>query len=175
MGHGNRGMAFEHLINVTNQQYSNKGMAIINKRPTPVKVLKSKGTRVLSGYFEEKSTVDYDGIYESKPIVFEAKTTGEKRFPLSMLSKHQYDYLEQAHKNGAIAFLLIEIRPVHRVFLLPVETFRHYMVKAKKGGRKSIPLDDLDIYAYEVNRGRGVLLDYLAVVNKLELEKVINQ
>ncbi|MFA9459099.1 Holliday junction resolvase RecU [Halalkalibacter sp. AB-rgal2] len=174
MGYGNRGMAFEHLINITNQQYISKGMAIINKRPTPVKVLKSQGKRVISGFFEEKSTVDYDGIYEGKSIVFEAKSTGEKRFPLSMLSKHQYDYLELAHKNGAIAFLLVEIRPLHRVFLLPVETIRHYMEKAKKGGRKSIPLDDLDVYTYEVNRGRGVALDYLAVVDKLKLERTLS-
>lgn len=46
MGQGNRGMAFEMLINLANQMYQRVGVALIKKRPTPVKVLKSKGGRV---------------------------------------------------------------------------------------------------------------------------------
>ncbi len=43
MGQGNRGMAFEKLINLANEIYQRGGVALINKRPTPVKVLISKG------------------------------------------------------------------------------------------------------------------------------------
>ena len=39
MGQGNRGIAFEKLINLTNEMYQRGGVALINKRPTPVKVL----------------------------------------------------------------------------------------------------------------------------------------
>ncbi|PGM88175.1 hypothetical protein CN958_27060 [Bacillus cereus] len=42
MGQGNRGMAFEKLINLANEMYQREGLALINKRPTPVKVLKIK-------------------------------------------------------------------------------------------------------------------------------------
>lgn len=38
MGLGNRGMAFEMLINLANEMYQRRGVALINKRPTPVKV-----------------------------------------------------------------------------------------------------------------------------------------
>ncbi|TKI34391.1 hypothetical protein FC700_26965 [Bacillus mycoides] len=38
MGQGNRGMAFEMLINLANEMYQRGGVALINKRPTPVKV-----------------------------------------------------------------------------------------------------------------------------------------
>lgn len=48
MGLGNRGMAFEIIINLANEMYQRGGVALINKRPTPVKVLKSKDVRVLS-------------------------------------------------------------------------------------------------------------------------------
>ncbi|WP_179863044.1 Holliday junction resolvase RecU [Bacillus thuringiensis] len=48
MGLGNRGMVFEIIINLANEMYQRGGVALINKRPTPVKVLKSKGVRVLS-------------------------------------------------------------------------------------------------------------------------------
>lgn len=50
-------------------------MALINKRPTPVKVLKSKGGRLLNGLYEDKSTVDYDGVYKGRAIAFVAKST----------------------------------------------------------------------------------------------------
>ncbi len=54
MGLGNRGMAFEMLIKLANEMYQRGGVALINKRPTPVKVLKSKGGRVLNGFYEAK-------------------------------------------------------------------------------------------------------------------------
>lgn len=174
MGYGNRGMAFEQLLNIVNKQYSNKGIALINKRPTPVKVLKSKGTRVLSGFYESKSTVDYDGVYEGRAIAFEAKSVDAKRFDLKNVQAHQLAYLEKAARNGAITFFLIEIRPQQAVYYVPLEMMQGYMERAKKGGRKSIPLDELEIYAYEVEQGRGVLLDYLAIVDKLTLQRKLS-
>jgi len=39
MGLGNRGMAFEMLINLANEMYQRGGVALIDKCPTPVKVL----------------------------------------------------------------------------------------------------------------------------------------
>lgn len=64
MGQGNRGMVFEMLINLADEMYQREGVELINKRPTPVKVLKSKGGRVLNGFYEAKSTVDYDVVYK---------------------------------------------------------------------------------------------------------------
>lgn len=68
MGLGNRGMAFEKLINLTNEMYQRGGVALINKRPTPVKVIKSKASQVIKGFYEAKSTVDYDGVYKGRAI-----------------------------------------------------------------------------------------------------------
>lgn len=68
MGQGNRGAAFENLLNYTNESYENRELAVINKRSTPVKVTRSKGTKVLAGFFEAKSTVDYDGIYRGRAV-----------------------------------------------------------------------------------------------------------
>ncbi|PEF15671.1 recombinase RecU [Bacillus cereus] len=48
MGLGNRGMAFEKLINLANEMYQRGGVALINKRPTPVKMIKSKDNQVLN-------------------------------------------------------------------------------------------------------------------------------
>lgn len=173
-GQGNRGQAFEDVINLVNHQYKINDIALIHKRATPVKVLKSKGSRVLNGFFEEKSTVDFDGVYRGRPIYFEAKTVKEKRFDLKNLHKHQMQHLYDANLHGAISFLLIEIRPVQTVYLVPFNMVAHYWKKAAQGGRKSIPLSDFEVYAYEVKRGRGVLLDYLAVLDHIETERAVS-
>ncbi|MBP3950314.1 Holliday junction resolvase RecU [Bacillus suaedae] len=174
VNYGNRGMAFEQLINIVNEQYLVQDIALINKRPTPVKVLKSRGTRVLKGYYEDRSTVDYDGTYTARSVAFEAKTVGEKRFDLKNLKTHQMQSLFNTNMHGGISFLLIEIRPVYKVFYVPFDLIRRYWKDAALGGRKSIPLEDLERYAYEVKQGRGVLLDYLAVLDRIEHEKVMS-
>ncbi|WP_277680373.1 Holliday junction resolvase RecU [Gracilibacillus dipsosauri] len=169
MSQGNRGMAFENLINHSNKIYALKGRAIINKRPTPVKVLKSKGTQVLKGFYESKSTVDYDGVYRGKAIYFEAKSTKvSTRFDLDNIHKHQIDYMHQTQKLGAICFFLIEFRGTHEVYLVPFDFIHHYAVNADRGGRKSIPKDDFNYYSVGlVESKNGVPLDYLSLVDKL--------
>ncbi|MCM2674065.1 Holliday junction resolvase RecU [Alkalicoccobacillus plakortidis] len=162
----NTGQAFENLLNIINLQYANQGIALINKRATPVTVQQVNGRKISKAYFAEKSTVDYDGTYRGKSIIFEAKSTLESRFTLKLLKDHQLEYLINAEKHGAVAFVLIEFSKVRKIFYCPVSFINLYYTKAKVGGHKSIPLADFDIYAYEVVRGR-LSLDYLAIVDQL--------
>jgi len=164
---GKRGQSFEMSLNYTNQVYINKERALINKRATPVKVLKSKGTRVLNGFYEEKSTVDYDGTYRGKSIAFEAKSTTRKSLPLDMISGHQINHLNKSENHGAISFLIVEMRSLGDVFLIPNNMLQKYIKNAKNGGRKSIPIDEMEVYAQLVESKNGVPLDYLSVVDRL--------
>ncbi|NOU54953.1 Holliday junction resolvase RecU [Brevibacillus borstelensis] len=164
----NRGQAFEDLLNFTNVQYERAGVALINKRPTPIKAIKTKGTRVLSGYFEEKSTVDYDGVYRGRAIYFEAKSTRERtRFDLSNISQHQIAHLEKAERNGAICFFLVEFVAYKATYFVPLSFIRLAMINAQNGGRKSISLDDFEVYGYLVKQTKRAALDYLIWVDKL--------
>lgn len=164
----NRGQAFEDLITLANQQYRNKKIALIHKRPTPIKALKTKGCRVLSGVFENKSTVDYDGVYQGRAIYFEAKSTRETtRFDLSNISDHQMVHLEEAEASGGICFFLIEFAKRHEVYFLPLSVVRHYKLHASLGGSKSIPYPDFEIYAWEVKQTNRSLLDYLVHVDRM--------
>lgn len=96
---GNCGMAFEMLINLANEMYQRGGVTLINKQPTPVKVLKSKGGRVLNGFYEAKSTVDYVGVYKGRAIAFEAMSTeNATRCDLKNIVQYQLDYLDKAEK-----------------------------------------------------------------------------
>lgn len=168
---GKRGMPFEDLITLSNTIYENKRKAVINKRPTPMKIIgKTKGGQHLC-VFSEKSTVDYDGVYQGRSIQFEAKTTKHKRFDLKLLTNNQIKFLNQTEAQGAICFVLVEIRSLQSVFLVPNQMLRQYVKDAQENGRKSIPMDDLEIYAWLVNSKNGVPLAYLDVVDKL-IEKV---
>ncbi|WP_336078553.1 Holliday junction resolvase RecU [Paenibacillus sp. 203] len=166
--YGNRGMGFENLIEFSNQRYEHLNVAVINKRPTPVKVTKSKGSKVLAGYFEKASTVDYDGSYRGRAIAFEAKSIKTlSSFPLKNLEEHQYEYLESSHRIGqAISFLLIEFTSFRETYLLPFQSLSFFWREYKGTGPKSISKDDLNIYGYLVPTGR-VPVDYLKAVDKV--------
>jgi len=163
----NYGQAFENLLDYTNRIYQRKGIALINKRPTPVKVFRTRGNRVLSGVYDQKSTVDYDGFYKYRGLAFEAKSTKLPRLPLDQVADHQVKYLDNAEKNGAISFLIIDLRQLDEVYVLPNEMLQEYVKNAQKGGRKSIPMDDIQERGIKVTSGNGIPLDYLKAVDQL--------
>ncbi|MCM3294227.1 Holliday junction resolvase RecU [Paenibacillus sp. MER 180] len=168
MSHANRGMAFESLIDYTNEAYDRNGKAVINKRPTPVKVTRSRGSKVMAGFFEKPSTVDYDGVANGRAIAFEAKSVESlTRFDISNMNNHQYEYLEKYHRQQGIAFLLIHFTKLHKTYLMQFETLRSYWLRSKEPkGRKSIPIDDFEMHAYEVPT-TTVPVDYLSVVERV--------
>lgn len=171
---GKRGMAFEATLNLVNQLYKARKIAVINKRATPVKVLKSKGTKVLSGYFEEKSTVDYDGVYRGRSICFEAKSVETAtRFDLSNLHDHQYEYLNSVDQQGAIAFVLIEFRNSKDIYLCSLSMIRKYVNQSRNGGRKSIPIEAFEYEAMLVKDTGRAPLDYLECVDRIIESKVV--
>ena len=72
---GLRGATLEELINRTNDIYMEKGLALIQKVPTPITPIKiDKDNRHITlAYFEQKSTVDYIGAIQGIPVCFDAK------------------------------------------------------------------------------------------------------
>lgn len=171
MGQGNRGMAFEKLINLSNKMYQREGVALINKRPTPVKVLKMVYGRVKDSYYESKSTVDYDGVYKGRAIAFEAKSTNEiNRFDLKNIAQHQLDYLETGEKMGAICFFLIGFSKDQSVFAIPLQVIQSYVrMSQQPKGKKSIPRADFDIYGYLVEQTERAPVDYLQYIDETGL------
>ncbi|WP_373232124.1 Holliday junction resolvase RecU [Cohnella sp.] len=164
----NRGMAFEMLIEHCNMMYEIREIAIINKRPTPVKITSVVGNRV-NGMLTKPSTVDYDGHYQQRGVAFEAKSVSQgDRFPISNLEKHQFDYLARAHYvGGAVSFIIVEYQAARRTFLLPYPTLERIWRSQSTAikGSKSIYIADMERDGFEVKPGRGLPLDYLAVVD----------
>ena len=66
--YANRGMMLERDINQSNKYYLDHNIALIYKKPTPIKVVKVEYPKnvIKEAYFNEPSTLDYNGIYKGK-------------------------------------------------------------------------------------------------------------
>ena len=107
INYGNRGMTLEEDINQTNEYYKEKKIALIYKKPIPIKVLKisTDKTRIKDGFYEKKSTLDYSGIYKEKYIEFDAKETNSKTsFPIANIHEHQIEHIKNVIEYGGISF-----------------------------------------------------------------------
>lgn len=163
IAYANRGMGLEMLIEHANDQYAAKGIALIQKVATPWKVIR-KGKQIVNAFPEKKSTVDFIGVYNGKPIAFDAKQTELKtRFPYANVEKHQIDFMRRWEETGGIAFMLIEFKAHKKTFLVP---FAYFDAADKAGARGSIPYESFFEWrnVYEVTQGNGIVLDYLSAL-----------
>ena len=102
-----KGDVFEEIINISNKVYKRKGIALVQKVATLMKPIR-RGGKITSAYYEEKSTLDFIGVYQGVPIAFDTKETKEEnRFPLSNIQDHQIEFMENWYKHGGISLVRI--------------------------------------------------------------------
>lgn len=163
----NRGMGLEDDINKSNLFYKEKGLCLITKRPTPINVVKvdySKGAIITNAYFEKQSTTDYNGVYKSRYIDFEAKSTRQKTsFPLNNIPSQQIEHLKQVIHHGGIAFFIIEFATLDEVYFLDAQKVIDFI---KKDERASLPLSYIKENGREIKRGYMPRLDYLPIIEE---------
>ena len=87
---GLRGSTLEDLVNRTNDQYREKGLALIQKIPTPITPVRmdKENRHITLAYFDQRSTVDYIGAVQGIPVCFDAKECSAQTFPLANI--HPY-------------------------------------------------------------------------------------
>lgn len=171
INYGNRGMVLEEDINQTNTYYYENKIALINKKPTPIKVLKVSidKKRIIDGFYEKKSTLDYSGIYKGKYIEFDAKETNNKTsFPIANIHTHQIKHIENVINYGGIAFLIIRFNYTNETFILMGEDLINYLNNNEK---KSIPLSYFQKYCHKILLKYRPRIDYLKVLDKIERSK----
>ena len=80
---GLRGSVLEELINYANQKYKDKGLALIQKIPTPITPVRfdKESRHITLAYFEKKSTVDYIGAVQGIPVVLMQRNVQWIPFP----------------------------------------------------------------------------------------------
>lgn len=158
----NRGQGFERLLTRSAAVYRLKNQALIDKIPTSW-IVQRAGKRIVSAFPEKKSGVDYIGIIASgRPVAIEAKSTIERtRFPLSLVERHQFDFLEQWHTLGGISFLLVEFSKLREIYRVPFTLLQEYVEAAEAGGRKSIPYEEIKLQCDEIKSREGVPVAFL--------------
>ena len=106
---GLRGSGLEELINLTNEKYRERKLAVVQKIPTPIKPIKIDQTsrHITLAYFEQKSTVDYIGVVQGIPICFDAKECAGERFALQNIHPHQVEFMKEFEEQEGVAFLII--------------------------------------------------------------------
>ena len=159
---GNRGMDFEEEINETNAYYQEKGLALFNKRPTPINIVKvdySRGAKITEAYFEAQSTTDYNGIYKAHYVDFEAKSVhGKTSFPLANIPPQQIAHLKEVLRLGGIGFFLIRFVTRGETFFLPADFVIDFY---EKKTRSSIPYEAILEHGKLVPTGYRPRYDFL--------------
>ncbi len=163
---GLRGSVLEELINMTNEVYKQRHVAIIQKIPTPITPIEldREHGNISRAFFDHASTVDYIGAVQGIPICFDAKETAETRLPLQNIHAHQIEFMQEYELNGGIAFLIVYFKKTDEYFLLPFSTLKEYWDNVKKGGRKSIPYSAFNTQLL-IHNQNGYVLNYLDTLN----------
>lgn len=161
----NDGRRFEDLLERVLAQYEGAGFMRVRKVDPPTKVF---GGRVV---FLENPFPDFVGVWKEaagRMVAFEAKSTLEPRLEAGGargLTKKQLDALGEWGANGAVVFVLWELRGA--VKLIPpvrLRRFCHEITEAK--GPRSFRWDEPDLLP--VPQGKGwVIADFRAVMRDL--------
>lgn len=164
---GLRGSALEDMINKTNEKYRDKGLALIQKIPTPITPISiDKSTRHITlAYFDQKSTVDYIGAVQGIPVCFDAKESKTDTFSLQNIHEHQVQFMLDFEKQQGIAFFLIYYTAKDILYYLRISELKVFWDRANNGGRKSFRFEELD-KDYIIPKKKGLLVPYLDMIQK---------
>ena len=164
---GLRGQTLEEFIDLTNEKYRERGLALVKKVPTPITPVKfDNETRTISlAYFDEKSTVDYLGVVQGVPVCFDAKEVDRKYLPLQNIHKHQVEFMEDFEKQKGVSFLIVFFRNVDEFYYLPFRVLKEYWVASREGQRKSIPYEAFE-KKYQIYNKNGYYIHYLEALSR---------
>lgn len=157
-------MTLEYELNDSNKYYLENDIAIVYKKPTPIKVIKQINGFITNACFEKPSTTDYNGLYKGKYIDFEAKETkSTTSFPLSNIHTHQIKHIENVINHQGICFLIVRFTKLNETYLLFGNNLIDFLTTKK---RKSIPLDYFKEKGYLIKDKLMPKVDYIEIINK---------
>ena len=167
VSYGNRGMNLESDVNNSNKYYLENDIAIIHKKPTPIKVIKLNynTNKIDEAYYETPSTTDYNGLYKGKYIDFDAKETNSKTsFPLNNIHSHQIKHLINIKNHGGISFLIIRFNTLNETYLFETKYLEDFI---NNNERKSIPYNYIKDNGYLIEESYYPRLKYIEIVDKI--------
>lgn len=160
--YANKGKGLEDLVEYANKQYERKGIALVQKISTPWQVIR-QGPKIVSAFPTGRSTLDFRGtVAGGTSISFDCKESADERgLPLAHIQDHQIEYMRTALDMGEVSFILANIKPLDKYFLIDGDVVLDYWDrwKANKGkrGYNFIPVSSM----IEIGGSEGIVLDYL--------------
>lgn len=154
----NRGLELERiLINTFNQKkYSN--IALIEKSPTPIQVLKNDEDFISKAYFKRVSSLDFCGVFKGKHIEIEAKSTQNSTiFNFNNIQTHQYERMKKLIELGCLVYLVIEFKSINRFFLMEGQ----HAISFFEGSPKNVPINLIQEKSKELFLKPNFTLDIL--------------
>ncbi|MFC6261883.1 Holliday junction resolvase RecU [Levilactobacillus fujinensis] len=171
--YGKRGMTLEEELNESNTYYETNGVAVVHKKPTPIRIVKvdypkRSAAVIKEAYFSTASTTDYNGVYQGHYLDFDAKETRNKgSFPLKNFHQHQIDHMRACMAQSGICFAIIKFVERQEVFLYRATDLFTFWDEQANGGRKSIPYSEIVAHGIRIPVGLQPPIPYLKAVDQL--------
>lgn len=170
---GLRGSGLEDLINRTNDAYREKGLALIQKVPTPITPIDidKQHRHITLAYFDQKSTVDYIGAVQGIPVCFDAKECAKQLWPLQNLHPHQVRFMREFEEQGGISFIILGFTALQENYYIPFRDIDFFWTRMQEGGKKSFNYDEID-KRYLIRSHKDMFVHYL---EQLQLDLDLRQ
>lgn len=154
-GKANLGQNIEQMLDMSCQQYFDRGIACIQKVPTPFKIVGTSG-KLLLVVPSKKSTVDYLGEFQGVPFAMEAKSSQNKTYyPVDPFNReaHQREFLSRW--NGK-KYFFIAFETLNENYLVPY---------SEMPSEQKIPIDWFRTNLPNIKSRNGIILDFLGAAS----------
>lgn len=139
------------------------GLAIIEKTPEPMKILKHIENGRFEAVFLTSAQPDFKGtIKGGKTVVFDAKFTESAKISYQALSEHQRQVLTQYDELGAMAFVLVGFAD-GKMYSVDIKTWNDMQ---KIFGHKHIKQIELEENQFGVKKMKNGMIDFLRIIEK---------
>ena len=164
---GLRGSQLEERINHTVEVYREKGLALVQKIPTPITPVEmdKEHHHITLAYFEQASTVDYIGAVQGLPVCFDAKECARSSWPLANLHLHQLKFMQDFEKQGGISFVILAFTGLGENYYIPLRHVEYFWERMQNGGRKSVTYDEID-HDYVIRSHKDMYVHFLETLQR---------
>ena len=148
------GEYFELMIEAASRFYEDRGLAVVEKTPEPMKVIKpydrKKGQFICC--FSKRAQPDFKGILtDANMVLFDAKHTQQNQISRDVVTQEQENCFERYMAMGAMCFIVISVK-FTSFYRVPWIVFRDMK---KIFGHKFMNRSELQ--PYEVKYSNGIL------------------
>ena len=165
-GKANRslGKNFEEQVEILCEIYKLNKLAIVEKTPEPMKILKHIESGRFETVFTKVAQPDFKGtIKGGRTVVFDAKYTESNKITYQALSENQRETLLAYDELGAMAFVLVGFSN-GEIYHIDIKIWENMK---KIFGVKHIKLEELEKGNFKSKKLNNGIVDFLGICEKI--------